>query len=331
VPTVTLLANELGVARSTISRAFTRPELLRPETVEKVLKAAERLGYAPNHTARALSTGRNGNIALVVPDIANPFFPPLIRAAQARADKADVCVLLGDSAEDRRQEQRLIVRFAPQVDGFVLAASRLGQSTLLSFLARRPLVLINRDVPGIHRVLTDSRRGVHEAVEHLYHLGHRSLAYVGGPSGSWAERHRRAAIVHACTRHGMTLTTLRATPATYEGGVDSVHELLQHGVTAALAYDDVVAHGILAGMAGQGVTVPTDFSLVGCDDILAATTYPALTTISLRCAEAGEIAVSALLDSLNGTKVTADRQVLDSHLVVRSTTAVAPVRAPALR
>ena len=98
-PTISVIAKKLGVSRSTVSRAFTRPDLLRPETVERVLAAAEDLSYVPNSVARALSTGHNGIIGLIVPDIANPFFPPLIRAAQAGADQQDFCVLLGDSAD----------------------------------------------------------------------------------------------------------------------------------------------------------------------------------------------------------------------------------------
>jgi LacI family transcriptional regulator len=113
--------------------------------VEKVLAKAQTLGYVPNKVARALSTGQNGVIALIVPDIANPFFPPLIRAAQVGADRQDFCVLLGDSAENPAQESRLITRFTPQVDGFVLAASRLADTALSEHARRRPVVLINRD------------------------------------------------------------------------------------------------------------------------------------------------------------------------------------------
>jgi LacI family transcriptional regulator len=318
-----MIANQLGVSRSTVSRAFTKPHLLRPETVERVLATAENLGYVPNHAARALSTGHSGIIALIVPDIANPFFPPLIRAAQTGADQQDFCVLLGDSAENSEQETRLITRFTPQVDGLVLASSRLADPALVGHAERKPLVLINRDTPRVPRVLVDSHTGVMQAVAHLAELGHRHIAYVGGPVGSWSDHQRRRAISAARTQHALTVTMLNARPATYTGGARTVDGLLASGATAAMAFDDVVAHGILAGLAERGVRVPDDFSVVGCDDVLAATTYPPLTTVSLRCADAGEIAVSVLLELLGGRKLGDVRYSLDSQLVVRATTGLA--------
>jgi len=326
VPTLTLIANELGISRSTVSRAFTRPGVLRPETTARVLRVAERIGYTPNHVARALSTGRNGNIALIVPDIANPFFPPLIRAAQGGADEQDYCVMLGDSAERPAQETRLIARFTQQVDGFILVSSRLTESALVEHAKRRPIVLVNRNVARIPRVLIDSRAGIVQAVAHLHGLGHRRIAYVGGPSASWSDRQRRRSVTGAAAEHRMQVTMLRARPATYTGGEETVTDLLASKATAAIAFDDAVAHGILAGLAARGVLVPDDFSVIGCDDVLAATTYPALTTISMRCAEAGERAVRLLLDAVGGTGGRSVRENLGSHLVIRSTTAPAARR-----
>lgn len=182
-PTITQVAVAAGVTKSSVSRAFTRPEMLSAETVRKIFAAAEQLVYVPNHTARALSTGRHGNLALIVPDVANPFFPPLIRAAQAEADRVDYCVFLGNSDENPQQEDKLIGRFAGQVEGFVLASSRLSDEKIIAHAARRPVVLINRDVEGIPRILIDSGTGVTEAVAHLAALGHKKLVYVGGPHG----------------------------------------------------------------------------------------------------------------------------------------------------
>ncbi|WP_255947893.1 LacI family DNA-binding transcriptional regulator [Streptomyces odontomachi] len=319
-PTIGMIAERLGISRSTVSRAFTRPHLLRPETVQRVLTTAESLGYVPNHAARTLSTGHSGTIALIVPDIANPFFPPLIRAAQAGADQQDFCVLLGDSAENPDQESRLIARFTRQVDGLVLAASRLADAALVDHAGHKPLVLINRDIPRIPRVLVDSHTGTVQAVAHFAELGHRHIAYVGGPVGSWSDHQRRRAINTARTEHGLTVTMLGARPATYAGGTRTVDALLASGATGVMAFDDVVAHGILAGLAERGLRVPEDFSVVGCDDVLAATTYPPLTTVSLRCADAGDIAVSVLLELLGGRRLGDVRYSLDSQLVVRGTT-----------
>ena len=325
-PTISVIAKKLGVSRSTVSRAFTRPDLLRPETVERVLAAAEDLSYVPNSVARALSTGHNGIIALIVPDIANPFFPPLIRAAQAGADQQDFCVLLGDSAENPDQETRLINRFTKQVDGFVLASSRLPDQALAEHAKRKPLVLVNRDIPRVPRVLVDSTAGIMQSVAHLAELGHENIAYVGGPPGSWSDHQRRRAIAAARAEHGLAVTMLNARPATYAGGSRVVEALLASDATAVIAFDDVVAHGILAGLAERGVRVPDDFSVIGCDDVLADTTYPPLTTVTLHSADAGEIAVSVLLQLLGGRELGDVRYSLDSNLTVRGTTGPASNR-----
>src|SRR5882762_5134519 len=184
-PTISQVAEAAGVSRATVSRAFTRPDMLSADTVRRVMGIAEKIGYVPNHTARALSTGRYGNVALVVPDVANPFFPPLIRAAQTEAEKLDFCVFLGNSDENPDQEEKLVSRFSTQVEGFILASSRLSEERIRFQAARRPLVLINRDIKGIPRVLMDSGVGVAETVDHLAGLGHKRIAYISGPKSSW--------------------------------------------------------------------------------------------------------------------------------------------------
>src|SRR5215212_11112853 len=108
MPTISQVAKAAGVSPATVSRTFNRPELLSHATLKRVRGVAEKLGYVPNQVARALSTGRAGNIALIVPDIANPFFPPLIRAAQAHADRVGYAVFLGDSDEQPEREEVLL-------------------------------------------------------------------------------------------------------------------------------------------------------------------------------------------------------------------------------
>ena len=115
--------------------------------------------------ARALSTGRQGNIAIVVPDIANPFFPPLLRAAQATADQAGFSVFLGDSDEDPARELRLVNKLVMQVEGFILASPRMQNKRILELAQRQPVVLINRDTAGLPRVLIDPVAGIDAAVD----------------------------------------------------------------------------------------------------------------------------------------------------------------------
>src|SRR5262245_5413147 len=322
-PTIREIAAELNVSPSTVSRAFNRPDVLRPETIRRVRATAERMGYVPNHAARVLSTGRQGNLAVVVPDIANPFFPPLIRATQATADAADFSILLGDSDETPEREDVLIAKLGVQVAGFVLAASRLSAERIYKHAQVWPVVLINRDVPKVARVLIDTERGVGEAIDHLAELGHRRIAYLAGPTGSWSNQERQRAARRAADQRRMALTVIAAREPTYEAGRRAAVRVLSSDVTAALAFDDLVAQGLLAGLAEQGVAVPRDFSVIGCDDVLASMTYPPLTTISSRPAEAGRKAVELLLGSISAKRSQDVRYVLDTHLVIRGTTAPA--------
>lgn len=319
-PTINQVAAAAGVTKSSVSRAFTRPEMLSDETVRKIFAAAEQLGYVPNHTARALSTGRHGNIALIVPDVANPFFPPLIRAAQSEADRSDYCVFLGNSDEDPQQEDKLIGRFAGQVEGFVLVSSRLSDAQIIAHAARRPVVLINRDVKGISRILIDSATGVAEAVAHLASLGHKKLVYVGGPHGSWSNKQRRNAVRRSARELGLDVTVISNEFAAFESGRKIAASVLATGATAAIAFDDLTAQGMLAEFADQGVAVPADFAVVGCDDVLGAATYPSLTTVSNRSAAAGKAALNLLIDIFQNHAIRDVRYVLDTSLVIRKTT-----------
>ncbi|WIY52083.1 LacI family DNA-binding transcriptional regulator [Devosia sp. YIM 151766] len=325
-PTIGEVALAANVARSTVSRAFSQPERLTTETVERVLSVARRLGYTPNPVAQALSTGRSRNVALIVPDVANPFFPPLIRAAQRKAEEHEFCLFLGDSDEDPAREQQLLDRFSNQVEGIVIVSSRLPDEAIRASAARVPVVLVNRDVEAIPRVLIDSGEGVEAAVEHLHGLGHKRIAYVSGPTGSWSNAQRRLALRRAADRVGAKVTSVPAAKSTYDIGKKVVSKLLATDATACIAFDDLLAQGILAGLAEVGVNVPKDFSVVGCDDVLGSTTTPALTTVSNHCELTGEIAVTLLMDGLRTHAIRDARHVLGTHLVERSSTGPASNR-----
>jgi LacI family transcriptional regulator len=295
--------------------------MLSAETVQNVIAVADALGYVPNHTARALSTGRYANVALIVPDVANPFFPPLIQAAQMEADRFGFCVFLGNSGEDARQEDKLVARFSGQVEGLVLASSRLSEERIRRHAERRPLVLINRDVSGIPRVLIDSGRGVAQAVAHLAALGHEKICYVSGPPTSWSNRQRRAAVKRAAARLHMEVCILPSSMPTHDAGRAVAPSLLASGASAVIAFDDLLAQGILAGLAAENISVPRAVSVIGCDDVLGATTHPPLTTVSNRSHDAGRVALSLLIEALRTHAIADVRHTLETHLVVRKTTA----------
>ncbi|MGD7788682.1 LacI family DNA-binding transcriptional regulator [Propionibacteriaceae bacterium Y1700] len=319
--TIREVAAAAGVSTSTVSRAFSRPELLSAATVERVQREAERLAYVPNQSARALSTGLRQAVALIVPDVANPFFPPLIRGVERRCDELGISVLLGDTDETADKETQLATKLAAQSDGVILAAPRSSEEVLRRLAESTPVVLVNRDLDDVPRVLIDSASGMRSAVEHLATLGHDQIAYASGPSGSWADDQRRQAVRSAARRHKVRVTNLKASRPTFEAGMALAPDLAASDCSAVIAFDDVLAQGIIAGLQRQGVRVPADLSVIGCDDLLAATTYPSLTAIGADIGEAGRRAVDQLMAVINSGDTDAGEAVtMDTHLAVRDST-----------
>ena len=290
------VAEAAGSSISTVSRAFHMPELVRPQTRERVLEVAADLGYTPNRAARGLITGRTGNLGLIVPDIANPFFPALVKAAQERARARDYSVFLADTEEDPDAEAQLIRAMAKQVDGVIACSSRMTESRLREVAALTSLVLVNRRSPGVPSVSMDMAGGLEQAVDHLYALGHRHCAYLAGPRQSWSNRQRQKALRAAAERLGMEATELGPFEPSYEGGQRAADQALAEEPTAILAFNDLMALGVLARLADRGVHVPRDVSVVGFDDIqMAVIASPPLTTVSAPTAAAGRAAVDLLL------------------------------------
>lgn len=322
-PTIQDIADALGISRATVSRALSRPQLISERTVARVHEIAEQLGYVANPVARALSTGRQGNLAIIVPDIANPFFPPLIRAMQRRADDEGFGVFIGDTDGDAIREFAMAQRLSPQIEGFVLASSRMADPDILRIAALRPVVMVNRDVRTLSRVLIDPSEGLDQAVAALVGLGHEHIAYVAGPSTSWSDQQRRAALRRSGKRYALSIKVIEGFRDSFEGGRAAAVAVLSAGVTGAIAFDDFVAHGLLAGLAEAGRAVPHSFSLVGFDDVLGASTYPALSTVRASGEEAGRRAVELLLEEI-GRGDGAPRPICDrlpTSFIGRATTA----------
>src|SRR5207342_1887477 len=199
-------AEAAGVAASTVSRAFSRPQRINHRTREHVLRVAEELGYVPNPTAQALGSGRTRTIALLVPDITNPYFSGVIKGAERAAAAAGLTLVLGDTQENAATEEQLIRRLGPAVDGFVLSASRLPDDELRRASALNPIALVNRATPGLACVVADFDAGTRQIVDHLASLGHDALVFLGGPSESWSGARRWAGLRAAAEDRGMQAT-----------------------------------------------------------------------------------------------------------------------------
>jgi DNA-binding LacI/PurR family transcriptional regulator len=318
--TITDVANAAGMSISTVSRAFHMPELVRASTRDRALAAAGELGYTPNRAARGLITGRTGSVGLVVPDIANPFFPPLIKAAQMRAHAGDHSLYIADGEEDPRTEFRAIRMMAKQVDAVVACSSRMSRAQLREAASLVPLVLINRSFEELPAVLLDMGGGMRQAVEHLHALGHRRCTYLAGPAGSWSDRQRQRAFRQTCARLGIESAELGPFEPGYEAGVRAADLALAVDTTAIVAFNDLMALGVLARLGERGVAVPDEISVVGFDDIrMAAMGSPPLTTVASPAAEAGRAAIELALDPLAARDHGARRaQTLPTRLRIRS-------------
>lgn len=292
--TILDVAARAKVHPATVSRALSRPEKVAPATRQRVERAVEQLGFVPNRAARVMKTGRTGNIAVIVPDITNPYFASMVRAVERTARVADLQVLLADTGEHPKEEVQAARTLAHDVDGFVvLSPRRLHRE--LEALGSMPTVFVQRPVRGHASVLLRSAPAVHEALIHLAALGHRDLVFLGGPTSSWAAGERRAAVRKTSGPAGVQVRMIDAAAPTFEAAVDAVPRIVESGTTAVMAFNDQMALGVIAGLARLDISVPGDVSVIGFDDVpMAAMVAPPLTTIRLPTDEAGSTAVDLL-------------------------------------
>ncbi|MGW1835369.1 LacI family DNA-binding transcriptional regulator [Streptomyces sp. NPDC002067] len=295
------VARVAGVSKATASRALTRPEMVTDATRERVRDAAASLGFQPNRSARALTTGRTGLIGLIVPTLANPFFSPLVLGAQRAAEEADAHLLISVSEADADREAALAARLGEQADGVVMVAPVGTDAALREHARHRPLILVDRRVGRLPAVVLDAEEGATRLADHLLELGHRDLAYVSGPPGSWSDTHRRAALAERTAAAGARLHVLGPLPPTFDAGIAAAAEL-PGDATAVLVYNSYLTLGLLHGLRAAGRRVPDDLSVAAGDDLTAFTaTDPPVTALALPVAEAGATAVRRLVELCAGT------------------------------
>jgi len=331
--TIRDVAAAAGVSQSTVSRALSAPDLVNARTRARVERAARELGYEPNRAARGLITGRTGNLGLIVPDLANPLFAAVVKGVQAAARAADHSVFIADTDEDADAEPGLLRALSKQVDGIVLCSPRTPDEGLAGAGGDPPVVLMNRRVGGYPSVTVDNADGMRQALEHLAALGHRRVAYVAGPRSSWSNGQREQGLRATADALGVDLVHLGHFPPRFDGGVAAADLAVASGSTAVVAYNDIVALGLLSRLGARGIPVPDRISVLGCDDIpMSAMTHPALTTVAVPQHEAGRAAVAMLLALLAEPDGDAGpgepNRDLPTQLVVRATTGVAPDPAP---
>ena len=332
------VAERAGVHPATVSRALSdsTSHLVNETTRERVQAAARELGYRPNPIARSLKTNRSFTVGVLVPDITNPLFPPMVRGIEDALGPAGFTALIANTDNDEERAQTALETMrARQSDGCIAATATLDDGLLARVAAELPMVLINRRVTshGIPAVVADDHSGVRQAVEHLAALGHERIAHVAGPQWASTGAARHAAFFETLKAVGLEAhaEAVRFTDGfTEEQGARALLELLDSGAefTALVAGNDLVALGCYDALAERGLRCPDDMSIVGFNDMPFADKFnPPLTTVRIPHYEMGLRAAELLLERLAGDgRPPRDDVVLPVQLVQRASTAPAPSR-----
>ena len=323
-PTIYDVAHEAGVATSTVSRAYSRPGRVHAETAQRVFEAAERLGYRSGRSDSLQSSDRavHEAIGLVIADVTNPFYGEIIKGAHEAAREAGYQLILSHTNESPDVERETIEREMEQVDGIVIASSRMSDSGLRMMIKQKPLVLLNRIIPEASCVVNDNERGIRRAAEHLGALGHERIHYVAGPETSWSDGMRWRALRDAATELELDVRRIGPNEPTVLAGLSAARRVVRLDATAVLAYNDALAIGVMKGLRKLGVTVPDEVSVVGFDNILLdELVEPALTTLAAPLYRMGFTGVHNCIAVAQGARHTGTPLVLPVRLVIRQSTA----------
>jgi LacI family transcriptional regulator len=336
-PVVTLkdVARRAGVHPATASRALS-PEtrlLVSDATARRVMDAAAALGYRPNAVARSLRTRRSHTIGVLIPDLNNPLFPPMVRGLEDRLAADGYVALLGNTDGRAEREYQVFEQMrARHVDGYAFATAAL-HSPLLAEAARDGLnvVLMNRvsDDYSFPSVSVDNDRGARQAVEHLVALGHRRIACLAGPQSLSTGLNRYQGFLTGMQAAGLAadLELVRFAEAfSIEEGHRCCLELLKSrpGCTAVAAGNDMLAVGCYAAIEEAGLSCPADISVVGFNDMpFIDRLRPPLSTVAFPHYQLGTEAAGMLLDKIAGRPGPVKSLLLAPELVVRGSTAPA--------
>jgi len=331
--TIADVARLAGVHASTVSRALnpgTRA-MVTEAVALRVVAAADSLSWRPSMLAAGLRTRRSRTIGILVPDLVNPIFPPIVRAAEALLAEQGYATLVANTDNDPAREALLIERMAAHlVDGLMLASAAEGTRALeLCAQWRIPTVLINRRLPGTatSAVTNDDTYGIGLVVAHLVALGHRRIAHLAGPAGVSTAIDRRLGFGAALRLAGLdedAAPIMAAEGYTVAAGRLAMARLLSGPpFTAVVAANDMLCLGIYDALAAAGLLVAEDVSVTGFNDMpFIDRIHPSLTTVRIQHAAMGREAASLLLAEIAAPDAARRDVRLVPELVIRASTAL---------
>lgn len=331
--TISDVASEAGVHPSTVSRVLNDHvgSTIRPATRERVLAAADRLGYRPSALARSLRLQRTLTLGMLVPDITNPFFSSIIKGAEDAALERGYNLILCNSEDDpEREATYLRLLRGRQVDGVLIASSQMADATIAQLRAESfPFVLLNRAAQNDEdlAVVVDNHAAAVEVIAHLAALGHHRVGHIAGPQNTTTGVDRREGYETGVLANGLAdeLDLVVEADAFSEEAGDRALGIMLAGParpTAVFAANDLIAIGMLQRLRRIGASVPGDLSIVGFNDIpLAGLLEPALTTVRVPQLEMGVAGARLLIDRVEGRPISEIRLTLPTQLVIRASSA----------
>lgn len=315
--TIRKIAENVGVSPSTVSRALRGSPKVSAERTAQIREVANSMGYEEVSPAPKQKGNKRATLLLLVPDIENQFFAGIVKAAQARARELGYATVLADFDEEALIEAWLLEQNLPESEGAVICSSRLSDEELSRLQGK--FVLVNREHPEHYSVTADDHDGIQQALEHLYVLGHRKVAYAAGPATSWSGGVRRNALIaHHENLPGISIAELGHFAPNSAGGMRAADVLLTTQASAVVTHNDLMALGLMNRLSQRGVNVPTEMSVVGYDDTALATlAEPPLTTIAVPNHRMGRNAVDVLVALIEGKTPPERTTALVSELVIR--------------
>jgi DNA-binding LacI/PurR family transcriptional regulator len=326
--TIIEVARAAGVSKSTVSRVLLGGEQVKEQTKALVLSAIDRLGYERNNIASSMRTDRTWMIMLATPDIANPFWAEVARGVQDTVEQQGYSVVLANSDWDASREQRFLsTARRNRFDALVINPAAISEQDLLAHGAPLVILGLRDDFSALDMVGSDSYSGTITALDYLYQLGHRRIAFIRGKHRSGRGHARQRAFTDFRERHALPADPSLVVEAPFDlaGGQRAAATLLQRAdrPTAIFAANDVLALGAMQTARELRLDIPADLSVVGMDDIYAAATaIPPLTTVAKAKYDTGAMAARFLLDRLNSADTIAPRRyIVPCRLVLRGSTA----------
>ena len=329
--TVTIedIARAAGVHPASVSRALRGiGNKVSEQTRLKIERIAHELGYRPNAVAASLRTKQSNLVGVVVPDLGNPLFGPVVTGLELALREQGYMCLVVHTPDDPSQRRELVAALAHrQVSGLLILAAETDDPLLAAAQEfALPTVLVNRGF-GERRfasVVNDDHESVRLVLEHLASLGHRKIAHVAGPSNSSTGRARRQAFEELCAAMGLSAQVTEARAFTREAGLAAALPLFAKArrSTAVFAANDLIALGVLDALRQHGLQVPKDISLVGHNDMpLVDLIAPPLTTVRVAVDQMSRQAAQLLLEQMKTPEQDPVTRVLSPRLVVRESTA----------